>query len=618
MKRTFNLLMVLSILFAFATKANAQNDYIDIPSTAASPGVYYLGSCSYSEPNPNLALGLDNDATLQLFARMPRSKMRKYKESQIVGVRIAVLEMIDVDVFLKKEINTEFITTKKATLFPGWNEVYFDEAQDIIDQSMCFGYQHLVKSSGEEVPQYRAIYAVDGKKEVATQDGFYWQANTKDPESYAKKYGNLMVQLIVSNPPSFTQNIAELDYLVMPNVKDEDGTSTFKVALQNIGSNPIDNYTLAYAINDQHVSDVQVTGALKEQSTRVLTVKGVKAEKGDVLKVNLKSINGVDCTEENSITGLFDMAEKSFPKKVLFEHFTTEKCGNCPKADKLIHSLLDNKYKDDFVWAAHHVGFYTDFLTLPESEDLLFLYGDEGTFCPALSLNRKSLFEDVAHPAISVPRDEEFLEMMLIASLEAPAPLGITVKATYNTESNEITAHINGEIEPADVDADNCVLNVWILEDDIQPQKQAGGDASFRHNNVIRYMNNGAGGTYLNIGSDDKFSETVTIPYDDSWNMDRVRVVAFVSRPIDDANNNVRVYNTDETVPTETQGIEMIGADTELTFKVVGRQILAQGVSSTDIQVRTLDGKIVENRNLLPGVYVAKVNNAVVQKVVVK
>lgn len=620
MKRTFGLLMVLAVLFSFVTKADAQNDYIDFPSTDSSPGVYYLGNCLYNEPDAKYALGLDADATLQIFSRMPRSKMRKFTSSKIVGVRVAVLDMIDAKVFLKQEINTEILVSKEATLYPGWNEVYFDEPFDIAEKSLCFGYEHQVKSSGAELPQYVATYAVDGQKETAGSDGFYWQVNEKSPESFAKKFGNLMVQLIVSNPPSFTQNQAKLNYLIMPDVKDADGTSSFKVALQNIGSNPIEKYTLTYKINDAVVGDVEVNGKLDEQTERLLTVKGVKAEKGDVLAINIKSVNGIDFADETGLKGTFDMAEKSFPKKVLLEHFTTEKCGNCPGRDKILHGIIESRYEGDFVWAAHHVGFYTDFLTLKDSEDLLFMYGEDGTFCPAMSLNRKSLFEDMAFPVISIPVDEEFLEMMLIASLDVPAPLGITVKASYNKDTNEITAEVFGEIEPNDVKAEDCVLNVWVLEDNIKPERQAGvkEGEEFHHNNAVRYMNNGAGGTFLTVGSDDKFSEKVVIPYNDDWNFDNVRVIAFVSRPIDDPNNDIRVYNSDEVKLSEHQGIDQVGVDSDFMFRAVGRQILAQGISSTEIQVYTMDGTMVPNHDLKPGVYVAKAKNSPVQKVVVK
>ena len=620
MKRTFGFLMVLAFLFCFVTKADAQKDYIDFPSTASTPGMYYLGNCLYSEPNSKYALGLDADATLQIFSRMPRSKMRKFTESKIVGVRVAVLDQIDAKVFLKQEINTEILVSKNATLFPGWNEVYFDEPFDIAEKSICFGYEHQVKSSGAELPQYVATYAVDGQKETAGSDGFYWQVNDKSPESFAKKFGNLMVQLIISNPPSFTQNHARLNYLIMPDVKDADGTSSFRVALQNIGSNPIEKFVISYKLNDAAAGEVEVTGKLDEQTERLLTVKGVKAEKADVLTVNIKSINGIDYTEDPGLTGTFEMAEKSFPNRVLLEHFTTEKCGNCPGRDKLLHNLLDGVYKEDFVWAAHHVGFYTDFLSLKDSEDLLFLYGEDGTFCPAMSLNRRSLFEDVEYPVISIPVDEEFIEMMLIASLEAPAPLGITVKADYNKETKEITAQVFGEIEPNDVNPEECILNVWVVEDKIEPEHQAGikDGEEFHHNNVVRYMNNGAAGTYLNVGSDDKFDEKVVIPYDDEWNFENVRVVAFISRPLDDPNKDYRVYNSDDVKLSVHQGIEQVGADSEFKFQAVGRQILAQGISSTEIQVYTMDGTLVPNNDLKPGVYVAKAKNSAVQKVVVK
>lgn len=611
--------MLLAVLFSFSTKAQAQDDYIDIQSSAASSGVYYLGHCLNAEPQNRYTFGLDADATIQLYARMARSKMRKFKDAKVAGVRIAVVRQIDVKVFLKQEINTDIIVSKDVTLFPGWNEVYFDEPLAIEEKSLCYGFEHTIEYSGAEIPNPIPTYAVDGQKETANSDAFYWVANNKSPESYAKKFGNLLVQLIISNPPTFTRDMGNIDYLEMPTGKDADGTSTFRVAMRNVGSNPIENYTLSYSINEGAATDVEVKGTLSEQTLRLLTISGVNAEKGDVLKVNLKSVNGVDRSADPGVTEVFDVSEKSFKRKIFLEHFTTEKCGNCPRKDKVLHSVIDNFFKEDVVWTAHHVGFYTDFLTLEDSNDLLFLYGDGGTYCPAMALNRMSLFEDVVEPVISVPEDEEFLQSMLIAAKSIPAPLGLTVKAGYDKEAKEIVAQVYGEIDPSVISADDCMLHVWAVEDYIKPQNQAGAkdDPEFVHKNVVRYMANGAAGTALTVDGDDKFDMKVVIPFDEKWVSDNVRVVAFISRPIDDP-SDISVYNADQTQLSEHQGIEQVGTDSEFGFVVAGRQIVAQGISSADIKVYTMDGTMVPNHDLKPGVYVAKADNSGVQKVVVK
>ena len=611
--------MLMAVLFTFTSQAHAQNDYIDIPSTAASPGVYYLGHCLNAEPENRNTFGLDADATIQLYARMARSKMRKFVGSQVAGVRIAVVQQIDVKVFLKKEINTDIIVSKDVTLFPGWNEVYFDQPLDVEESSLCYGFEHTIKYSGAEIPNPVPTYAVDGRKDTAPSDAFYWVANNKSPESYAKKFGNLLVQLIISNPPTTTRDLGNIDYLEMPSGKDADGTSSFKVALRNVGSNAIENYTISYSINDAAATDVEVKGTLSEQTVRLLTIQGVQAEKGDVLKVNVKSVNGVDRSSEPGVTETFDISEKSFKRKVFLEHFTTEKCGNCPRKDKVLHTTIDTYFKDNVVWTAHHVGFYTDFLTLSDSEDLLFMYGEGGTFCPAMSLNRMSLFEDVVEPVISVPEDEEFLQAMLIAAQSIPAPLGLTVKAEYNKETQEINAQVFGEIDPSVISADDCMLNVWVVEDNIKPQKQAGAadDPEFIHKNVVRYMADGAGGAPITVADDDTFDEKVVIPFDETWNSDNVRIVAFIARPIDDP-SDISVYNTDQTQLSLHQGIEQISSENDFRFMVAGRQIVAQGISSADIHVYTMDGTMVPNHDLKPGVYVAKAGGSEVQKVVVK
>ena len=63
----------------------------------------------------------------------------------------------------------------------------------------------------------------------------------------------------------------------------------------------------------------------------------------------------------DSISSDLLIYKTSYPHKVLCEHFTTLACSNCPIGHDALTQIF--KGKDNNVWMAHHIGYYTDELT---------------------------------------------------------------------------------------------------------------------------------------------------------------------------------------------------------------------------------------------------------------
>lgn len=63
----------------------------------------------------------------------------------------------------------------------------------------------------------------------------------------------------------------------------------------------------------------------------------------------------------DSISSDLLIYKTSYPHKVLCEHFTTLACSNCPVGHDALAQIF--KSKDNNVWMAHHIGYYTDELT---------------------------------------------------------------------------------------------------------------------------------------------------------------------------------------------------------------------------------------------------------------
>ncbi len=87
-------------------------------------------------------------------------------------------------------------------------------------------------------------------------------------------------------------------------------------------------------------------------------------------------------------------AQERLPE-LLLEQFTGERCPACPGGAKTIKSTINSMVSECRVsWIAHHAGYYTDFLTLPESQQLQHLFrigGGTGTYAPAFMINRAKI-----------------------------------------------------------------------------------------------------------------------------------------------------------------------------------------------------------------------------------
>lgn len=603
----------------------------DTPATGATNGRYYYGYCSYDEPKSEYGLGYDSDAMMQWFARMPRSKMRVYEGGQVIGVRIAATEELPVDAILKDRINGEVFCRKSADLVPGWNEVLFDEPYDIIDAEVCFGYecQGVPDTSGSYFPVPGVICVTDGAED-ASQDALYWMTLDSSPQSLAADYGNLMVQLIITGVPELTENQAEFAGIVMPKMKEADGTSSVELKVRNLGSNVFNKIEIGYTVGDAAEEVLTVSEDLNVQAVKTIRLEKLPAEKGDEFSARIISVNDERVTGAEEISAVFDIAEKSFTRRVLMEHFTTEDCGNCPRADKFMHEIIERDYADLVVWASHHAGYGTDEYTLPESKELLFMYGPDGTYAPAIMLDRRvseQFKSQYPYPVHNVPSVESEMKALLDEALSYPAPLSVEIGESYNAETRVLDVTVSGEISLQDIDLGNAYLNVWILEDSIKADYQAGtgwkDEAAqipndWWHEHLIRKMATGFSGEAL-VADGDTYSHEFSIYLEQGWHPGRCTIVAFVSRDINGNGMDAYVYNANKKTLEHYGAVASETAERNVPVAYADGGMIKVSAEA-GLTVYAVNGMAVENNALASGIYIVRIECAAgvfVQKVAV-
>ena len=373
-----------------------------------------------------------------------------------------------------------------------------------------------------------------------------------------------------------------------------------------------------------------VSEDLNVQAVKTIRLEKLLAEKGDEFSARIISVNDERVTGAEEISAVFDIAEKSFTRRVLMEHFTTEDCGNCPRADKFMHEIIERDYADLVVWASHHAGYGTDEYTLPESKELLFMYGPDGTYAPAIMLDRRvseQFKSQYPYPVHNVPSVESEMKALLDEALSYPAPLSVEIGESYNAETRVLDVTVSGEISLQDIDLGNAYLNVWILEDSIKADYQAGtgwkDEAAqipndWWHEHLIRKMATGFSGEAL-VADGDTYSHEFSIYLEQGWHPGRCTIVAFVSRDINGNGMDAYVYNANKKTLEHYGAVASETAERNVPVAYADGGMIKVSAEA-GLTVYAVNGMAVENSALASGIYIVRIECAdgvFVQKVAV-
>ncbi len=302
-------------------------------------------------------------------------------------------------------------------------------------------------------------------------------------------------------------------------------------------------------------------------------------------------------------------AGNPFPREtVLIEHFTTEKCKNCPAAEptfaSYIKAFTDAGLKVSII--EHHTGFQTDAFTIKESEEISNYLGVE--FAPAAAINRLQLGDNkecAFFPRISYTDN---FRKMLKDSLE----YGRIKKIEQITENGKVSLKVTGEL--ANGFTENLYLTAVVTEDNLPAISQAGAKRDFIHHDVARLFLSAVNGNKATINGN-KFE--ITFPekeYKASWKQENMKIVVFGHRVLDAT--TMKDYKQHLVLFAATQAWNVTNGISEVTTDEMPTIMVKNGYMSIagafdSFKVYGMDGKLVAtsvNQQLQPGIYTVKVN----------
>lgn len=545
---------------------------------------------------------------------LPATVLNKYVGDKIESVQFSIHPRRGqmAQVFVTRELGGTPISSGVSTSYEdGWNVVKLRTPVTIkADDALYVGYS-LVIGAGEAVDCVQFDDGQGGSEQGVNFYGYngYWYSSDQVPYNICVRA--LVIGDQVPDNDVSINRIAPVDGTYV----EQGSVVGYSAYVRNYGLTPIESITLTAEANGEPAGTQTITGLNIEHNATekiIFTEANIANEGNFTMRLKVNQVNGVaDPDESDNLVRIGGYAYKQGTqpeeRTTLFEQFTSEAYEDIPLADALYASRLDQR--DDVVWVKHHVSYagQADKFQLPEEAPYLELYGDGKRFVPAVAVDRQP-FTSMTEPGPAYFIDtEDQIEGMIYSSAQVPTFVRLGVQATVEdgTLKASVTGHAGTREMPAQTD---LRLTAWLVEDSIHSTTQV-GQADYVQNGVIRaLLCSNAWGDMLDISGYD-FSRDYSLAVDPEWNVENLRVVAFVSNYAQSPLMR-RIYNVAQGHVGKPTGIGQVAdMQAELWVKAVkGRLTVAPGCRLN--AVVDLTGRTVQATAQLPeGVYLAQVTN---------
>lgn len=219
-------------------------------------------------------------------------------------------------------------------------------------------------------------------------------------------------------------------------------------------------------------------------------------------------------------------------RKILIEDYTGHRCPNCPEAAKILDAIHDD-YCDHIIPIAVHVSFFAephdpdfpeDFRTETGTTADEF-YGVSNQGLPGGMVNRKEFDGNIV-------LGKDLWRSAVDAIYNIKPDVNIIIESYYDETSGKIYADITSEFLKNINESIN--LGLYITEDSIIAPQQDNAEyiEKYLHRHMLKKGVNGAFGEKIlsSAQKGDIFEKSFTISTDTNWNLNRIELVAFISK----------------------------------------------------------------------------------------
>ena len=621
MKRSL-LLMLTGLLFTGLVQAQSvfeRSAKASAPIAKAievSDNEYIIGYCT--DEISESGVGVRQTVTLNGATLFAKDFTERFKGCKVKKILVGFVnnKPTKASVWIKSKLEdtTPIVSQNIETVQAGWNTVELTTPYVLTGEPVYIGF--TINQAKDTAPlSFNGEYKTNC---ALLNYGEGWQD--------VPNFGCLSIQAVIEG-----DNLPQNDLKVNPvnvngtyhSVEDQ---FSFDVPLFNNGKKNVTSYEITYQIGTGNPVTETVNTDLAyrktENFTRSVSLAGMSKE--NEIKIKVNKVNGQDDENvaDNEAEASIYVCAKLFPRKVLLEQFTTQKCPNCPAGDAVLEKSVENR--DNVIWVAHHVGYGTDDFTVSKSSTYFVFFPDEyvqGGYAPAAMLNRSYMpGEEAPVFGIGYTSAEYGASYVnpFIDYAAAPGFVSVNITGDYNVETSELTVNVTGEkTEELSLVSKKPLITVYLTEDNLVG-KQAGATSKFVHENVLRLMMTAPKGEEITWDGN-QYTYSVKGKLTASWKLNDMKVIAFVHNwngREDSAVLNANAIKMFD-IPNAVESVEN---DTDLKIFVENGSVRVDG-EYNDLRIYTISGEVVDNVCLTSGMYIVKVskdNATQVSKIIVK
>lgn len=372
------------------------------------------------------------------------------------------------------------------------------------------------------------------------------------------------------------------------------------IEITNNGRVTIHDFSYTITVNgitsaEQNISCTDIPYNYTGQVT--IPFQGQDAEGINVYTLTVTKLNGQPNTSTgNKAKGKITTVEnvQSWPRRMLLEEFTTERCVNCPEVATMLSEFTQSypNLASRMSIVCHHSGYSTDWLTVSASSSYEWFYNNYGTtYAPALMYDRYSWTKTT--PVEHRKNSAEEYQSPVNSRLSVPSYANIQLSATFSSNKRNIIVTANCE-RSWDFCSTPSRITLFLTEDNINARSQSGADGSFVHQHVLRDVNETWGTPLTWNNNKASYSHTFSLGW--TWKTDNLKVIAFISGynandPTDCTIENVAEVNMGGS-PTAVSTISDRHDTIAECYTIDGRKISTpqRGLNI----IRTAEGKTVK------------------------
>ena len=607
------ILLSLFALFALGAAAQTTSHYGFAPDTLVPEDIQALGTGENAYVAGMICLDPVNNPVVQRLKGQKVTGVRCY-------LRAAYAQKRQKRTCVMYTTGTPDATPVKTycDFEEGWNEILFDEPVTIGEEKVYVGLQ-VYETRG-------TAYPLVAFAKANVPGGSWINLKSEGWKEYSDR-GTLFVQAMLDTPTSVFDRSVYAQATEFPLTIAPASFFDAKVYFHNHSDKAVSSVelsTLGQGDDEPHVQTVTFAEPLAPHAACVLDLKlrsGAETGASQWLSLSVASIDGEQPQATAEGRSVLYITHDAFQRVPLVEEFTSQLCTNCPFMIYYLDQAME-EFDGPVLYVTHHTGYQKDGFTLPMDEDLLYLFGSDYTYNPAVMYDRRVAKGEVA-PVLGA--NEASTAPYYAAISEAalrPAMARVDVEVDKNADGQincRVSGRINAEMASA---GHNLYLSAYLVEDGLPLDKyfQKGLDAEgapadimerFKHNGIKRHVfNTVTTGDLIQLDEENTFEAVYEpIQANKDWVWENCRVIAFVHKMDKEDMTQNEVLNAGSnrlgsTASAITRPLQDAAAD--VRFYVDAKKTLRANYPLASLEVYSLDGSKQRVSGLLSGVYVVR------------